>query len=62
MTLLAGITFGEKLTIIILCICILVCMLVNAYLVISLHLRNKKLYTEEEDKFSADEDNDFLGQ
>ncbi|MDE6442439.1 MAG: hypothetical protein K2L12_06815 [Clostridia bacterium] len=62
MTLLAGISFGEKLTVIILCICILVFMLVNVYLVISLHLRNKKIYNEEEKKSSTDIDDDFLSQ
>lgn len=49
MRLLAGISFGEKLTIIILCVCIVVFMLVNVYLVISLHLRNKKLNAGKEE-------------
>lgn len=62
MNLLTGISFGEKLTVIILCICILVFMLVNVYLVISLHLRNKKIYNEEEKKSSTDIDDDFLSQ
>ena len=62
MTLLAGISFAEKLTIIILCISIFLFMLVNIYLVISLHLRNKKIYNEEAQKSAEDIDDDFLSQ
>ena len=62
MTLLAGISFGERLTIIILCISIILFMFVNIYLVISLHLRNKKIYNEEERKSAEDIDDDFLSQ
>lgn len=62
MNLLAGITFGEKLTVIILCITVAVLMLVNIYLVISLHLRNKKLFKREEDNKTDENNDDFLSQ
>ena len=61
MRLLAGITFAEKLTVIILCVSALVLMVFNIYLVVSLHLRNKKLFDREEAGENA-EDNDSSGR
>ena len=61
MCLIAGITFAEKLTVIILCVSALVLMVFNIYLVVSLHLRNKKLFDREEAGENA-EDNDSSGQ
>lgn len=43
MTLLAGITYAQKLTIIILCIVVIAFTLLNAFLVVDLHRRNSKL-------------------